>query len=82
MNITNKKKHWILRISFILLGSILGYVYWYKIGCTSGTCPIKSQWHNTMIYGALMGYLVGEILKDLIFKNKTLDNERVSENNK
>lgn len=82
MNIRNKKHLLIFRISFILLGSILGYVYWYYIGCKTGTCPITSQWHNTTIYGALMGYLVGEILKDLIFKNRATNNEQISENNK
>jgi hypothetical protein len=43
------------------VGAIGGYLYWYYIGCTSGTCPIQSNWHTSSLYGALMGYLVSDI---------------------
>lgn len=42
----------------IVVGGILGYIYYVKIGCMSGTCPIKSNPYLTIIYGALLGYLV------------------------
>lgn len=41
------------------IGAIAGFLYWHFIGCNSGTCPITSQWHNSTIYGALMGLLLG-----------------------
>ncbi len=82
MNVNNKSKLWMYRIIFTCIGAVVGYVYWFKIGCSSGTCPITSQWHNTMIYGALMGYLVGEIVKDLFFKPKKKNDEQVSEHHK
>lgn len=82
MNLKNRIHLWLFRITFIIVGGVLGYAYWYKIGCTSGTCPITSQWHNTMIYGGLMGYLVGEIIKDFFTRKKNADNEQISEHNK
>ncbi|MGV8095523.1 MAG: DUF6132 family protein [Mangrovibacterium sp.] len=45
----------------ITVGAIGGYLYWYYVGCTSGTCPIQSNWHTSSLYGALMGYLVSDI---------------------
>jgi len=47
----------------IVVGAIGGYLYWYYVGCTSGTCPIQSNWHTSSLYGALMGYLVSDIRK-------------------
>ena len=47
----------------IVVGTLGGYLYWYYIGCTSGTCPIQSNWHTSSLYGALMGYLVSDIRK-------------------
>ncbi len=61
-----------------LLGAILGYLYWYKIGCSTGTCPITSVWYNTSLYGALLGYLIRDLLKSTIIKNK-VKNKQVNE---
>ncbi|ROL61515.1 hypothetical protein D9V86_05345 [Bacteroidetes/Chlorobi group bacterium ChocPot_Mid] len=38
-----------------LAGAILGYGYYYFIGCSSGTCPITSNWHISTVYGAVVG---------------------------
>jgi hypothetical protein len=65
-----KKKKLILPIVFILVGAVAGYAYWYFIGCNSGTCPITSNWHNTSIYGGVMGYLLGSSVIDMKTKNK------------
>jgi len=41
----------------VLIGAVLGYFYYYFIGCTSGTCPITSNpWISTM-YGGLIGLI-------------------------
>jgi hypothetical protein len=46
------------RILFTLLGALGGYVYYYFVGCSSGTCPISSNpWISTM-YGAVMGFIL------------------------
>lgn len=36
-------------------GGVAGYVYWAKIGCASGGCPITSDPWVTTGFGALMG---------------------------
>jgi hypothetical protein len=36
-------------------GAGLGYAYYYFIGCSSGTCPITSNWHISTVYGAVVG---------------------------
>ena len=39
-------------------GALLGYAYYYFIGCGSGSCPITSNWHISTMYGAAMGLLL------------------------
>ena len=41
-----------------ILGGIGGYVYYYFVGCASGTCAITSNPVNSTVYGALMGGLL------------------------
>ncbi|HNW49621.1 MAG TPA: DUF6132 family protein [Prolixibacteraceae bacterium] len=43
----------------IVLGALAGFLYWRFVGCASGTCPITSRWYNTMIYGMIVGALLG-----------------------
>ena len=64
MNIKIDKRLWLYRAAFIVLGAVAGYYYWATIGCSSGTCAITSKWLNTTLYGGLLGYLVGDILKE------------------
>ena len=52
-----------------ILGAIGGYLYWSKIGCMTGTCPLKSQWQTIVPYGAILGYTISGIVSDMI-KNK------------
>ncbi|MDX9790812.1 MAG: DUF6132 family protein [Candidatus Kapaibacterium sp.] len=41
----------------ISAGALLGFAYYYFIGCNSGTCPITSNWHVSTLYGAAMGLI-------------------------
>lgn len=50
-------------IVFSVIGALLGYVYYAKIGCVSGTCAITSSPINSTIYGAVLAYLVVGIFK-------------------
>ncbi len=50
-------KHW-LKIVGAIVGALGGYLYYVKVGCVSGTCPITSDPTNSTLYGALMGYLL------------------------
>ncbi|MGA9119143.1 MAG: DUF6132 family protein, partial [Bacteroidota bacterium] len=36
-----------------------GFLYYYFIGCASGTCPITSNPYVSTLYGAGMGLLLG-----------------------
>lgn len=42
----------------LVLGGILGYAYYYFIGCNTGTCAITSKPINSSVYGMVMGYLI------------------------
>lgn len=62
-------KHFLL-IVFSIAGATGGFLYWRFIGCQSGTCPIKSVWYLSTLWGLVMGYLLGSITNDLIMKYK------------
>lgn len=63
-------KHW-LKIAGVAVGVLGGYLYYYYVGCVSGTCPITSNPYRMMIYGALIGYLLFDIFsKDGSSKKK------------
>jgi uncharacterized protein DUF6132 len=47
----------------IVLGAFAGFMYWKLIGCYSGTCMITSKWHNSTVYGGVMGGLFLSIFK-------------------
>ena len=68
-------KHWI-KIMGVAVGTLGGYLYYYYIGCMSGTCPITSNPYNMMIYGAVLGYLLFELFSDVVKDRKI---EKVSE---
>ena len=61
------KKHLILFIG-IVLGGVVGFLYYYFIGCASGTCAITSKPLNSSIYGMVLGGLLSDFLKGLIKK--------------
>lgn len=42
----------------IVIGAIAGYLYYYYVGCASGTCAITSKPLNSTLYGAAMGGLL------------------------
>jgi hypothetical protein len=50
----------------ILMGSIAGYLYYYFVGCASGSCAITSRPLNSTLYGGVMGGL----LFNLFISNK------------
>ena len=60
MNFINKYK---LIIIGVFVGAIGGYLYFYFVGCASGTCAITSKAVNSTLYGAMMGGLLLNIFK-------------------
>lgn len=67
MQIVKQKK---LAILFLVIGAISGFLYWKYVGCLSGTCAIKSVWYWSTLWGAAMGYLVGDFISDVVVKIK------------
>jgi hypothetical protein len=61
------RKH-IITIIFSVAGSAGGFLYWRYVGCTSGTCLIKTVWYLTTLYGLVLGWVAGGLIEDLIGK--------------
>jgi len=59
-----------LKIIFILVGATAGFLYWKFVGCNSGTCPLKSVWYWSTLWGAVMGYLIGDLIAGFVEKRK------------
>jgi hypothetical protein len=45
----------------LVIGAIGGYVYYLKVGCSSGSCAISSNPYISTVWGAAMGYLLGDM---------------------
>ena len=41
----------------MVLGSLGGYAYYYLIGC-NGTCSITNSPINSVVYGAIIGFVL------------------------
>ncbi len=53
-----KKKRW-LRVGIgVGVGALVGFGYYYFVGCSSGGCPLTSNPAITTSYGALLGGIV------------------------
>lgn len=59
----------------LVLGAAGGYLYYYYIGCSSGSCPITSRPVNSTLYGALMGALLFANFQAPVSTNKKDENE-------
>lgn len=69
-----------IALVFLVLGAIGGFLYWKFVGCTSGTCAIKSVWYWSTLWGAAVGYLVGDFVNDLLVRvTKKKENKDVGE---
>lgn len=60
---TNFINQYKLGILGVVVGGILGYGYYYFIGCETGTCAISSKPVNSSVYGMVMGYLAFSIFE-------------------
>lgn len=60
----NKKYFKVFTLKSILgtlLGILGGTIYYFKVGCKGGSCPITSNPWLTILWGAVVGYLIGDI---------------------
>jgi hypothetical protein len=62
----------VLTIVGIIVGAIGGYLYYAKVGCVSGTCPLTSNPWISTLWGALIGYLIGDMFR----KKKPVSSEK------
>jgi hypothetical protein len=58
------RKHLLLFIG-IVIGGIGGFLYYYFIGCSSGTCAITSKPINSTLYGIILGGLLTDFLRGI-----------------
>jgi hypothetical protein len=60
-------KKWLLNNKLTVIGAILGavggYLYYYFVGCASGTCGITSSPVNSTLYFAILGGLIVNLIK-------------------
>jgi len=45
----------------VIIGMIGGYIYYLKVDCTTGACPLKSNPWLMLLWGGLIGGLLGDI---------------------
>jgi hypothetical protein len=64
-----------IQIVFFVAGAIGGFLYWRFVGCESGTCAIKSVWYWSTLWGAVMGYLIGDIIGGFVEKRRNKGGE-------
>ncbi len=55
----------------VLAGAVLGYSYYYFIGCRTGSCPITGSPYISTLYGALIG-----LIWTIPTKKKNLDDNK------
>jgi len=53
----------LLTLIGVILGGSGGYIYWLKVGCMSGACPITSSPVMSVIWGMMMGGLLFSMFK-------------------
>ena len=66
MNLIYKYKFTIVGV---VVGALVGYLYYYFVGCTTGTCMITSIPFSSSLYGATMGGLMVNVLSD-VYRDK------------
>jgi len=60
----------------IVLGGILGYLYYKLVGCYSGTCAITSSPIISTIYGSVLITLIIELLNEIRISIKKFVHKR------
>jgi hypothetical protein len=68
-----KIKTFQLQIIFTAIGAIGGFLYWKFVGCDNGTCVIKSVWYWSTLWGAAVGFLIGDFIYGLFKYKKRRD---------
>lgn len=62
------------KITIITAGLAGGYLYYYFVGCQSGTCPITSNPISSMMYGGAIGFFISMLGSSAKNKKRESDN--------
>jgi hypothetical protein len=70
-----RKRIFLIFTIFSAFGAVIGaagaYLYYLFVGCATGTCPITSNPWLISLWGAVMGYLIGDIMSPGNTRKKT-----------
>jgi hypothetical protein len=47
----------------LIAGGIGGFLYYYFVGCLSGSCGLKSNPFYDIVLGLILGYLIADLIK-------------------
>ena len=64
-------KRWLRFFSFVILGGLGGFAYYYFIGCRTGTCPLTSNPVVSTMFGGVFGLMIVDSIVDLFKPKKT-----------
>jgi len=53
-----KEHRMTVRIIAAAIGGLLGFAYYHFIGCRSGSCPITGNPYISVLWGAILGFLI------------------------
>ncbi len=67
------KKYWVTILAGTVIGILVGYAYFYFIGCRSGSCPLRANPYYNMLIGGLLGYIVTDWIAMAAHKRKFKD---------
>ena len=56
-------KNWLIPLLFTLGGALVGYAYYYFVGCTTGSCAITANPISAMAYMGLVGWLLSGVFR-------------------
>jgi hypothetical protein len=42
----------------VVIGGLAGFLYYYFVGCSSGTCAITSSPYKSTLWGAMLGFFI------------------------
>ena len=65
-----------IQITLTIIGVCGGFLYWKFVGCNNGNCMIKSVWYWITLWGAAVGYLIGDFIYGFLKKKKEGANKK------